>query len=96
MIRQLIKKSDPEPKRTPEEELLYQIKKLNSNIAQSNHQAGFVYSFWRAAIAALGATIGVTILLTFGLWALNKLSFVPGVSAITHAVQEFNAQHSEK
>lgn len=96
MVNRFIKKRESEPVRPPDEELLHQLTRLNTNIAQSNRQASFVYSFWRAAIAALGATIGVTILLTIGLWVLNRLSFVPGVGAISHAVQQFNNQHGNR
>ncbi len=96
MLHHLIKKPDPIAKRTPQEELVHQLTQLNDNVRKSNQQAGFIYSFWRGAIIALGATLGVTIMLTAGLWVLHRLSFIPGTDVLANTIQQFNTNQANK
>ena len=67
--------------------LVAELRELRKSVALSNRQATLWYSFIRGAVTALGATVGVAIVLSLIFWVLQQLSFIPGTANLATELQ---------
>lgn len=62
------------------------MQKINKKL---DRLVSFKFAFLRGAVTALGATVGLTVILTFSGWLLTQLSILPIIGVFANDILEF-------